>query len=106
VPPHPEVLAGVRRLLADRDDVTEGRMVGGVSFTVGGRLACGVTAGGLAVRAGRDGVASSLTEPHVSPMTMGGKPLAAYVLVAPEGCADDAALRRWIDRGLAAAGKP
>jgi hypothetical protein len=106
VPPHPQVLAGVRRLFADRHDVTEGRMVGGVSFTVDGRLACGVTGGGLAVRVGRDGVAAALTAPHVSPMTMGGKPLAAYVLVAPEGCTDEAALRRWIDRGLTAAGSP
>jgi hypothetical protein len=106
VPPHPGVLAGVRRVLADRDDVAEGRMVGGVSFTVGGRLACGVTAGGLAVRVGRDGVADAVTEPHVAPMTLAGKPLAAYVLVAPEGCADEAALRGWIDRGLAAAGSP
>lgn len=106
MPPHPEVLDSVRRLLGDRADVTEGRMVGGVSFAIGGRLACGVTAGGLAVRVGRDGVAGALTEPYVSPMAMGGRPLTAYVLVAPEGCAADAALRRWIDRGLAAAGKP
>ncbi|SEO84989.1 TfoX/Sxy family protein [Trujillonella endophytica] len=106
MPPHPELLARVRLLLADRADVVEGRMVGGVSFTVGGRLACGVTSAGLAVRVGRNAVAAAATEPHVGPLTMGGRPLVAYVLVDPAGCGDEAALQGWLDRGLAAAGRP
>ena len=33
-------------------------------------------------------------------MEMGGRRLAAFVLVEPQGCADDAALQRWVERAL------
>jgi hypothetical protein len=93
-------LARVRRLLAGRDDVVEKRMVGGLSFSVGNRMFCGVTGRGLVIRVGADAVAAATTEPHVTRMTLGGKPLAAFVLVEPPGYADDAALMAWLTRGL------
>jgi hypothetical protein len=34
-------------------------------------------------------------------MELGGRPLKAYVVVDPEGWADDAALGAWLERGLA-----
>ena len=91
----------VRRSLADRDDVVEKRMVGGLSFMVGGRMCCGVTSSGLVVRLGTDGAVRALDEPHVRPMVLGGKPVAAFVVVDPDGFADDAALATWLDRALA-----
>jgi TfoX/Sxy family transcriptional regulator of competence genes len=96
-----ETLARVRRMLARRDDVVEKRMVGGLSFSVGDRMFCGVTGRGLLVRVGADAVAAATAEPHVTRMTLGGKPLAAFVLVEPAGYADDAALEAWLARGLA-----
>jgi hypothetical protein len=96
----PETVERVRRLLASRDDVVEKRMVGGLSWSVRDRMCCGVTVTGLMVRLGRDGVAAALSEPHVRPMTLGGKPLAAFVLVEPAGYAADADLVRWLDRAL------
>jgi hypothetical protein len=91
----------IRRHLAARHDVVEKRMVGGLSFSVGGRMCCGVTSSGLMVRVGRDGVRPALEEPHVRPMELGGRPLAAFVLVDPAGYADDADLARWLDRAVA-----
>jgi hypothetical protein len=96
-----ETLARVRRMLARRDDVVEKRMVGGLSFSVGDRMFCGVTGRGLLIRVGADAVAAATAEPHVTRMTLGGKPLAAFVLVEPAGYADDAALEAWLVRGLA-----
>jgi TfoX/Sxy family transcriptional regulator of competence genes len=96
-----ETLARVRRMLARRDDVVEKRMVGGLSFSVGDRMFCGVTGRGLLIRVGADAVAAATAEPHVKRMTLGGKPLAAFVLVEPAGYADDAALEAWLARGLA-----
>jgi TfoX/Sxy family transcriptional regulator of competence genes len=96
-----QTLARVRRLLAGRDGVVEKRMVGGLSFSLGGQMFCGVTSGGLMVRVGADAVPAALAEPHVSRMELGGRPLAAFVLVAPDGYADDAALAAWVERGLA-----
>ena len=90
----------VRRLLAARADVVETPMVGGTSFTVHGRMCCGVTSSGLMVRvdpAQRSGV---LAEPHVSPMELGRKPLRSFVVIAPEGCSGDAALGRWLGRAM------
>lgn len=92
----------IRRLLADRDDVEEKRMVGGgLSFMVAGRMCCGVTGDALMVRVGDDGAPAALAEPHVTPMLLGGRPLGGYVLVAPEAHADDVALAAWVSRGLA-----
>ena len=91
----------VRRLLSRRDDAVEKRMVGGgLTFMVGGRMCCGVTGDALMVRVGAAGAPAALAEPHVTPMTLGGEPLDAFVLVAPEGHADDAALAAWVSRGL------
>ena len=77
-------------------------MVGGLSWSLGGRMCCGVAGAALMVRVGADGVGPALAEPHVRPMELGGRPLKAYVLVDPEGCADDAALGAWLERAVAA----
>ena len=91
----------IRRVLADRDDVVEKRMVGGLSFMVGGRMCCGVTSSGLMVRLGTDGAARALDEPYVRPLVLGGKPVAAFVVVDPEGFDGEAALVAWVGRALA-----
>ena len=93
----------VRRLLSGRDDVEEKRMVGGISFLVGGRMCCGVTATGLLVRLPSHEVPEAVREPHVGPMTMGRKTLSGVVLVEPPGYPDDEALSAWLDRGISAA---
>ena len=101
MPYSPETAERVRRFLSARDDVEEKRMVGGgLSFMVAGRMCCGVTGDALMVRVGADDAAAALAEPHVTPMTLGGRSLDGYVLVAPEGHADDAALAAWVSRGL------
>jgi hypothetical protein len=92
----------VRRLLAAHGDVVEKRMVGGgLSFSLHGRMCCGVTGTGLLVRVGPEAVAAALEEPHVGPMELGGKRLSAFVLVAPAGYATDAALDGWLQRARA-----
>jgi hypothetical protein len=102
VPWSPDAADRVRRLLAGRDDVVEKRMVGGgLSFQVAGQMCCGVAGDALMVRVGAAAAPAALAEPHVTQMTLGGKPLDAFVLVAPEGYADDDALAGWVSRGLA-----
>ena len=96
----PDAVERVRRCLAGRADVVEQRMVGGLSFSVGGRMFCGIVGTALMVRVVSDGVGPALAEPFVRPMELGGRPLKAFVLVEPEGWADDAALTAWVDRAL------
>jgi TfoX/Sxy family transcriptional regulator of competence genes len=90
----------VRQLLADRDDVAEKKMVGGLSFLVGGNMCCGVTGPALMVRVGADARDQVLAQPHVRPMQFGGRSLSGFICVDPPGFADDGALARWVQRGL------
>lgn len=94
------LLERLRRLLDGRPGIVEKPMVGGRSFSVADRMFCGATRGGLMVRVGRGAVAAAAAEPHVGAMTLGGKQLAAFVVVAPEGISSDEALERWVRRGL------
>ena len=100
VPYDPETLVRVRSALGSRPGIVEKRMVGGRSFVVDGHLCCGVTSAGLLIRLGAEGVARALDEPYVQPMTMGGRTLAGFILVDPEGYADDIDLSRWVQRAL------
>ncbi len=90
----------VRRLLSSRKDVEEKRMVGGLSFSVNGKMCCGVSGDALMVRVGAEARDRTLAESHVRPMVFGGRPLAGFVLVDPAGFRTDASLRKWIQRGL------
>jgi hypothetical protein len=95
-----KVAERVRRVLSDRSDVVEKRMVGGLSFMVGGSMCCGVTGDALMVRVGADARDRTLGEAHVLPMKFAGRPLAGFVCIEPAGFSTDAALRAWVKRGI------
>src|SRR5229473_5481110 len=90
----------VRRSLASQRDVVEKRMVGGLSFSVGGSMCCGVTGSGLMVRVGAEARERALARPHVRPMEFAGRPLSGFVLIDPEGFRTEAALAAWVQQGL------
>jgi hypothetical protein len=94
----------VRRVLSGRTDVVERKIMGGLCFMVKGSMCCSVSGkGGLLVRVDPEGQPLVLREPHVSPMEMGARTMRGFVRVAPEGYRADAALRRWVTRGVNAA---
>jgi TfoX/Sxy family transcriptional regulator of competence genes len=81
----------------------EKRMFGGLAFMVEGRMACCVSGrGGLLVKVGRQAQPALVELDHVEPMTMGRSVSDSWVLVGRDALVDDAALRSWVDRGLAA----
>jgi hypothetical protein len=90
----------IRRVLARRPGVVEKRMVGGLSFMVDGSMCCGVTGDALMVRVGPEARERELGRPHVRPMEFAGRALAGFVCVEPEGFEDEAALERWVQKGL------
>ncbi len=90
----------VRQLLSERADVTEKRMVGGLSFLVNGAMCCGVTGTGLMIRIGADGRAQALAEPYARPVDFAGRALSGFICVDPAGFATDQALAAWVQRGL------
>jgi len=87
----------VRHLLADRHDVAEKKMMGGLCFMVKGGMCCAVSGrGGLLVRVGPEVAAKLAGKPHVKPMQMAGRTVKAFVRVMPEGYRTPAQLKKWI----------
>ena len=97
------LLERLRRLVTGRAGVEEKQMVGGRSFSVHGRLCCGVNRAGLLVRVGQSAFESALAEPNVTPMVLGGRTLGGYVVVAAAGVATDEELAAWVERGFGVA---
>lgn len=77
------------------------RMFGGTAFLVRENLVVGTMREGLLVRIGPDAVAEALENPFAEQMRMGGRLMAGWVFVSEDGCAEEADLRAWVDRGLA-----
>jgi hypothetical protein len=96
----PELLARLRRCLAGKPVIEEKRMFGGVSFLAGGHMLCGVTGETLVVRVGPDAYDEALGLAHARECDFTGRPLRGMVMIDPPGFAEDAALARWVERGL------
>ncbi len=93
----------VRHLLADRADVYERKMMGGLVFMVKGGMCCVVSGrGGLMVRVEPDEQPRLVSQTHVKPMVMAGRRVTSFVRVMPEAYRSHASLKRWVERGIAA----
>jgi TfoX/Sxy family transcriptional regulator of competence genes len=95
-----KLAARVCTLLADRSDVTERRMFGGLTFLVGGHMCCGVQGDELILRLGPEGAEEALASPHARPMDFTGRPLSGFVTVRRRGLTGRA-LERWVVRAVA-----
>jgi len=91
----------IREVLANRDDVTERKMFGGIAFMAHGNMCCGVSGEDLMVRLGEDAADAALDEPGARPMDFTGRPMKGYAFVGPAGTATDTGLRVWVKRTLA-----
>jgi hypothetical protein len=60
----------------------------------------GVWQDSLIVRLGDEQGEEALLEPHVKPFDITGTAMKGWVLVEPDGLADDAALRGWVQRAI------
>lgn len=92
--------ARLRRILSRRRDVVERKMFGGLCFMVGGGMCCGLTSTALMVRVGPERYEEALGQPHARPMDFTGRPLVGMVYVDPKGYRTDAALAKWVQRGV------
>ena len=90
----------IRRVLADRRDVEERKMFGGLTFMVRGHMCVGIVDRDLMARIGPDASEEALARPHVRAMDFTGRPLKGLVYVASGGVRSEAALRQWIARGV------
>ena len=102
---HPSAAVGPRLAVRIREalaghKVVEQQMMGGLCFMVDGHMCCCTKDNTLMVRVGAEAHDRMLQEPHVRPVEMRGRCLPGFVRVAADGYANDAALKKWIERGL------
>jgi TfoX/Sxy family transcriptional regulator of competence genes len=84
------------------EPVQEKRMFGGLAFLLGGHMAVAASGqGGLMVRVEPEETETLLAEPGAAPFEMRGRSLDGWLRVSTEAVADDDALVRWVERGLA-----
>jgi TfoX/Sxy family transcriptional regulator of competence genes len=95
-----------RTALKNHSGVVEKKMFGGVGFILRGNLACDVQGNDLIVRVGAKNNDSALSQPFTRPfMVMPGKPMAGWILLAPEGITSDQDLQYWVELGYEYASK-
>jgi TfoX/Sxy family transcriptional regulator of competence genes len=99
-----KVAERVRALLANRSGVEEKSLMGHLAFMVEGSMCCSVGTNSILFRIPAEERESLLTSPHVTPMKMGARTMQGFVHVAPAGYRTAAALTKWLERGIAAAG--
>jgi TfoX/Sxy family transcriptional regulator of competence genes len=89
----------VRAILADRTDVSERKMFGGLTFMVGDNMCCGVNKDELIVRIDPDREDDALTRPHARPMDFTRRPMRGFISIQPEGLDGDE-LERWVQEAI------
>ena len=90
----------VRECLAQRTDVAEKKMFGGLCFLVGGNMAAGIVGEELMLRVGPQAYAECLARPHAREMDFTGRALRGMVYVGVDGLSQDAELASWVARGV------
>jgi TfoX/Sxy family transcriptional regulator of competence genes len=91
-----ELLERIREVLADRKDVVEKKMFGGVAFMVSGRMACGPHGERLIVRIGNEAAEKHIGRPHVKPMDFTGRVLRSFATIESDGIKTTTQLRKWV----------
>jgi hypothetical protein len=94
--------ARVRCALRGRRDIVEKKMMGGLAFTTNGGMCCYLSRKGyFLLRVTPEVRAQTLAMAHVKPTDFAGRRMSGFVLVEPAGMRTDAALARWLERGIA-----
>ena len=100
--PYSEALANdIRARIGTHPALTEREMFGGIAFMVNGNMAVGVTGQELMVRVGKDAHDEAVARPGARIFDLSARPMRGWVVVAPEGIADERLLHGWIDQGVA-----
>ena len=91
----------IREVLGGEPGLTEKRMFGGLAIMLDGNMAVGVSGDDLMVRTDPAQQDALLAEPGARPFDLTGRPMKGWLVVDAGGLAEDADLRRWIERGVA-----
>jgi len=86
----------LRDFFAERSDIVEKKMFGGIAFMHSGNMCCGVSDDILMARVGPGAYEEALHRPHAREMDFTGKPLTGFVYVDPPGFVQDDQLNEWL----------
>jgi len=100
-----QLAARVRPLMQRRKGFSEKKMFGGIGFLLNGNMCCGVYREQLILRLGVEAGNAALEEFDVRPFDITGRAMRGWVMVGPEGCADDEDLKRWVRAAAKFAGE-
>ena len=90
----------IRARIGGSGEVVEKQMFGGIAFMINGNMAVGVSGDELMVRVGKEAHDDTVTLSGARIFDMSGRPMRGWLVVAPEGFANDADLDAWIRRGV------
>ncbi len=83
-----------------KEDFTEKKMFGGLSFLYNGKMTVGIIKDELAVRVVADKMENELANPHARPMDFTKRPLKEFIYVAQDGFKTETELLHYIELGL------
>ena len=96
-----ELAHRIREQLADEPGITEQAMFGGLAFLLNGNMAVSASGqGGLMVRVAPQVSDEVLKRPHASLFEMGGRQMAGWIRVAPQGVRTKTQVGWWVRRGV------
>jgi hypothetical protein len=95
----------IRRALARKKGIEEKKMFGGLCFLLNGNMLVGVWKNSLIARLGPEQGEEALMEPYAKRMDITGKPMKGWIMVEPEGVAEVAAVKVWVQRAVKFVGK-
>lgn len=88
----------LREIFADRSDVVEKKMFGGLCFMVSGHMCCGIVDDTLMARVGPKAYEECLKYEHAKEMDFTGRPMKGFVYVEADGIQEDSELSVWVNR--------
>lgn len=91
----------LRQQLEAQRGLVEKRTFGGVAFLLNGNMCCGVHKQAMIVRVAPEATDAALRKPHTRLFDLTGRPMQGWVLVDPEGVKTAAALKKWVEQGVA-----
>lgn len=97
--------ARIRSALARKKGIEEKKMFGGLCFLLNCNMLVGVWKNSLIARIGKEQADEAMLEPHVKAMDITGKPMKGWIMVEPDGVADDGAVKEWVQRAVKFVGK-
>jgi len=91
----------IRKHIGKRSGLVEKKMFGGLAFLLKGNMSVGVHGDEMIVRIDSAESEAALKQKHVRIFDITGKPMKGWILVDAKGLADDKALAKWVDMGVA-----